>query len=63
MARRQQINNQLQFTDVILIIGVGINLISLIVNQNNNSQLEKINENLTKINDDGVLEKIANGGK
>lgn len=62
MARRYQANNQLEFTDIILIIGIGINLISLRVNQNNNNQLEKINENLTKINDGGVLEKIANGG-
>ena len=62
---QNQFQNSLGFTDLILILGVGINILSLVVNNRNNEQLDKINQNLTEINKNEVLENIsrlANGG-
>lgn len=60
------LNNDFKFVDLILLLGVGINALSLFVNNKNNSVLDKINENLTEINRNEVLEninKLANGGE
>lgn len=65
MRTQNQFQNSLGFTDLILILGVGINILSLVVNNRNNEQLDKINQNLTEINKNEVLENIsrlANGG-
>lgn len=68
-SKKLRTNNNLQnefgLTDFILILGVGINILSLFVNNKNNDQLERINQNLTEINKNEVLENInrlANGG-
>lgn len=65
MRYQNQIQNPLRFTDLILVLGVGISALSLFVNNKNNNVLDKINENLTEINRNEVLEninKLANGG-
>ena len=66
MRTNNQLQNDFGFTDLLLVIGVGVNILSLIVNNKNNVQLDKINDNLTEINKNKVLEKIevlASGGK
>lgn len=63
---RNQLQNDFQFTDLILLLSLGISVMSLVVNHRNNEQLDKINQNLTEINKNEVLENInrlASGGK
>lgn len=56
------VNQELGFTDVILILGVFVNIASLFVNSQNNNALDQINANLKKINDNGSLDLIAQIG-
>lgn len=56
------INQELGFTDVILILGVFVNIASLFVNSQNNNALDQINANLKKINENGSLDLIAQIG-
>lgn len=56
------INQELGFTDIILILGVFVNIASLFVNSQNNNALDQINANLKKINENGSLDMIAQIG-
>lgn len=56
------INQELGFTDIILILGVFVNIASLFVNNQNNNALDQINANLKKINENGSLDMIAQIG-
>ncbi|MEG0151650.1 MAG: hypothetical protein RR744_00525 [Cellulosilyticaceae bacterium] len=56
------INQDFKFTDAILVLGVFVNLVSLLVNSKNNDALGQINANLNKINENGSLDVIAQIG-
>lgn len=58
---RRTIQNPFRFTDLILVAGVIISGFSLYVNSQNNNVLDSINGELKRINDNELLEKIANG--
>lgn len=60
--RGNAINQDFKFTDAILVLGVFVNIISLVVNTRNNEALDQINANLKKINDNGSLDVIAQIG-
>lgn len=62
MNRNNAINQDFKFTDAILVLGVFVNIVSLIVNTRNNNALDQINANLKKINDNGSLDVIAQIG-
>lgn len=54
------VGEEIGFADIILILGVIVNAISLSINSKNNNVLDQINDNLKKINDN--LKKINENG-
>ena len=61
-SRNSTISQDFKFTDAILVLGVFVNMVSLIVNTKNNNALDQINSNLKKINENGSLDVIAQIG-
>lgn len=56
------VGEEIGFVDIILILGVIVNAISLSINSKNNNVLDQINANLKKINENGSLDVIAQIG-